>query len=163
MTDAIIAKTDLPAEVQSQGTVDLMVDGANGQAKRVAPCLFEDGDTAPDAGQISEAKLLLLGAIVRWAQQGAGGVQQQVAGPFSMGTFQSHAPGYRLWPSEITQLQDICAGEQQSGPGSIDTAPGLDPGHLPWCDVMFGATGSASCSCGYDIAGRPIYENKPGL
>lgn len=32
--------------------------------------------------------------------------------------------------------------------------------HLPWCSLNFGAT---YCSCGADIAGRPIYENAPGL
>lgn len=160
MTDAIIAKTDLPTEVQARTTVDLMVDGANGQAKRVAPCLFEDGDTAPASSQLSEARLLLLGAIIRWTQQGAGGVGQQSAGPFMVGAIPSQATGYRLWPSEITQLQEICSGIAPATLGSIDTAPGVDPGHLPWCDVMFG---SSSCSCGYDIAGRPIYENKPGL
>lgn len=163
MTDSIIGKTDLPTEIQSRPTVDLMVAGANGQAKRIAPCLFEDGDTAPNPSQLAEAKLLLLGAIVRWTQQGAGGVQQQTAGPFMVGTIASQSTGYRLWPTEIVQLQDICSGSPEAGPGSIDTAPGLDPGHLPWCDVMFGAVGTASCSCGYDIAGRPIYENKPGL
>jgi hypothetical protein len=42
-----------------------------------------------------------------------------------------------------------------SGAYSIDTAPPLDPSHLPWCSVYFGA---AYCSCGWDIAGQPIFE-----
>lgn len=154
----IIVKTDLPTDVQTEDTVDLMVAGANGQAARVAPCLFSD-DPAPSEGQLSEARLVLLGAIVRWSQQRGGGVQQQTAGPFSVG-FVSHSAGYRLWPTEITQLQDICSGGGSPSIGAIDTAPAVGSGHLPWCDVMFGST---SCSCGYDIAGRPIYENAPGL
>lgn len=28
-------------------------------------------------------------------------------------------------------------------------------GHAPWCDLMFGGT---TCSCGYALAGYPIYE-----
>lgn len=162
----IIQVTDLPSAVQQDSSAALMVAGANGQAERVAPCLFWEGtadsDTpAPSAGQTAEAKLVLLGAIIRWTQQGAGGVQQQVAGPFSVGTFQSQSTGYRLWPSEITQLQDICSDDSGPAIGSIDTAPSLLSGHLPWCDWMF--NGGTSCSCGYDIAERPIYENAPGL
>lgn len=162
MTDAIIAATDLPVAIQSRDTVGLMVDGANGQAKRVAPCLFDD-ENAPTEGQLAEAKLVLLGAIIRWTQQGASGVGQQSAGPFSVGAIPSQATGYRLWPSEITQLQDICEGTAEGTISSIDTAPGLFSGHLPWCDVSFGGVGTSSCSCGFSIAGRPIYENAPGL
>jgi hypothetical protein len=159
MTTEIIAVTDLPAELQAKDTVELMVAGANGQAERVAPCLFA-ADPAPSAGQLSEAKLLLLGAVVRWSQQGASGTIQQGAGPFTLGV-QTNSSGYRLWPSEIVQLQEICSGGTTPGPGSIDTAPGIDYGHLPWCDWNF--NDRTSCSCGYDIAARPIYENMPGL
>lgn len=160
----IIAVTDLPPDIQSKPTAALMVAGANGQAARVAPCLFYDGDPdsatpAPTQNQLDEAKLLLLGAIVRWTQQGGGGNVQQTAGPFTLGTT-TPATGYRLWPSEIVQLQEICSGSNEGQIGAIDTAPGLYSGHLPWCDVMFGST---NCSCGYDIAQRPIYENMPGL
>lgn len=28
-------------------------------------------------------------------------------------------------------------------------------GHAPWCDLMFGG---ATCSCGYTLAGYPMYE-----
>lgn len=163
MSDAIITKTELPASVQAKDTADLMVRGANGQAKRVAPCLFAEGEDAPAAEKLDEAKLVLLGAIIRWTQQGASGAQQQSAGPFAMTTFQNQSTGYRLWPSEITQLQEICAGGATATVGAIDTAPRLRSGHLPWCDINFGAVGAQSCSCGYDLAGRPIYENKPGL
>lgn len=36
------------------------------------------------------------------------------------------------------------------------TAGGSD--HLPWCSLAFGAS---FCSCGADIAGRPIFEGAP--
>lgn len=42
---------------------------------------------------------------------------------------------------------------------AVDTI-GPSTVHLPWCSLAFGAT---YCSCGVDIAGRPIYESAPGL
>ena len=44
---------------------------------------------------------------------------------------------------------------ETSGAFSIDTGPAFGTAHLPWCSLMLGAT---YCSCGVDIAGRPIYE-----
>lgn len=147
MTD-LIAAEDLPASIAGNPSAALMIAGANGQAARVAPCLVS---TDPAPAQLAEAKLILLGAITRWTQQGASGVQQQVAGPFSVGTFQSQSTGYRLWPSEITQLQAICRGEGD-GPtiGSIDTAPGryLTREHLAGCDFWYRNGNGSSCSCG---------------
>lgn len=43
----------------------------------------------------------------------------------------------------------------QSGAYSVDTVAASGSIHLPWCSGMMGA---AYCSCGADIAGRPIYE-----
>lgn len=43
----------------------------------------------------------------------------------------------------------------QGGAFSIDTV-GSASLHLPWCSSMFGAL---YCSCGFDIAGTPIFEN----
>jgi hypothetical protein len=44
--------------------------------------------------------------------------------------------------------------EEVSGAYSVDTL-GVYVRHVPWCNLMFGAS---YCSCGADIAGRPIYE-----
>lgn len=41
-----------------------------------------------------------------------------------------------------------------SGAFSVDMLGGSTI-HLPWCNLMFGGL---YCSCGADIAGRPIYE-----
>lgn len=38
---------------------------------------------------------------------------------------------------------------------SIDMVPLGGAGHLPWCSLAFGAL---YCSCGVDIAGKPIFE-----
>lgn len=156
---AIIEKTDLPAAIQSAELIDAMIAGANARASRVAPCLTWDGSVEgqPSATteQLDDARLILIGAVKRWAEAGAGSVQSQQAGPFGLTVDTRQRTGYNLWPSEITELQAICS----SGPAgrqafSIDTAPVVST-HLPWCNLMFGA---ASCSCGADIAGEPIYE-----
>lgn len=46
------------------------------------------------------------------------------------------------------------AGESE-GAFVLDRAPANVGRHLPWCAVRFGAL---YCSCGTDIAGRPIFE-----
>lgn len=112
---------------------------------------------APTGDQLSEARLILLGAVKRWAEAGAGSLQSQTAGPFGVTLDTRQRTGFNLWPSEIQGLQGICAGAPAGRQAfSVDTVPttGL-AGHSPYCDLVFGGL---SCSCGYDIAGYPIYE-----
>lgn len=149
---AIISVPDLPESVQTAELVVMMVAGANAKAARIAPCLV-DTDPVPTADQLAEAKLILIGAVKRWVEAGAGAIQQQTAGPFSQTLDTRQRPGFNLWPSEIEQLQAICATEKP-GAFSIDTAPESSI-HLEWCSLSLGA---AYCSCGADIAGVPIYE-----
>lgn len=108
----------------------------------------------PTPDQRAEARLILLGAVKRWSEAGAGAFQSQTAGPFGVQVDTRQRTGFNLWPSEIEGLQEICATAATSGAFSIDTAPAGST-HLPWCDLAFGA---ASCSCGVDIAGEPIFE-----
>lgn len=154
----LISDQDLPSSVLDTvdtSQLELMLAGANAKAKRIAPCLADDADPAPTADQLDEAKLVLLGAIIRWAQAGSGALQQQAAGPFSVTTDTRQRGGYNLWPSEIEQLQSICRGGSNSGAFSIDTAGPDLTNHAPWCALAFAAL---YCSCGADIAGYPIYE-----
>lgn len=157
MTD-IITSTDLPADIAANAMVDTWVAGANARAVRVAPCL---GSTTPGPteDQLAEAKLILVGAILRWSQAGAGALQShtQTAGPFTDGvTFDTRQRGgFNLWPSEITQLQDICKSWVRAA-YSVDTVQ-TSGTHSPICSVYFGG----ACSCGAVIAGAPIYE--PGI
>lgn len=154
MADFIITPDDLPADIRSSELVELMIDGANAKAARVAPCLVSY-DPAPSPYQLAEAKLVLIGAIKRWTEAGSGAVSTQTAGPFSMGVDTRQRTGYHLWPSEITDLQAICStGPTGRQAFSIDTAPAY-ASHLPWCSLSMGAN---YCSCGTDIAGYPIYE-----
>ncbi|MCX5119217.1 hypothetical protein OG992_18690 [Micromonospora sp. NBC_00362] len=149
----IIRPTDLPASLQGVELIDAMVAGANAKASRVAPCLAST-DPLPTADQVAEAKLILLGAVKRWAEAGSGAWQQQTAGPYSVTSDTRQRSGFNLWPSEIEALQALC---RTSGPSAftVDTAPGCGSIHSPICSLNFGAL---YCSCGADIAGFPLYE-----
>ena len=150
----IITSSDLPERLRGHELAALLIEGANSKAVRVAPCLA----TSQDAGILAEAKLILLGAVTRWADSGSGAVTQQTAGPFSVSVDTSQkARGYALWPSEITALQELCStGEVSAAPAfSFTPSGGAASTHRPWCSLMFRAT---YCSCGADIAGAPIYE-----
>ena len=146
----IITSTDLPDDVASNAMVSVWVDGANARASRVAPCLT---DPAATADQIAEARLILIGAVIRWSQAGAGAVQSQAAGPFNMTVDTRQRGGFNLWPSEITQLQDICKNGAKSSAFDFDTVA-CGAVHSVICSIYFGG----SCSCGASIAGEAIYE-----
>lgn len=149
----IIEVTDLPAAIRTGELIDALVAGANAKAARVAPCLT--GSPSPTPGQRDEAKLVLIGAVRRWAEAGSGAVQQQTAGPFSMTTDNRQRTGYNLWPSEIKDLQDICKNADDGRRAfAVDTV-GTGGYHSPICSIYFG---SSTCSCGADLAGQPIYE-----
>lgn len=127
---AIIDVSDLPSAIQSNELVQAMVAGANAKASRVAPCLTwtgEDADRpAPTADQLAEAKLVLIGAVRRWAETSSGALSQQGAGPFSMTVDTRQRTGYNLWPSEIEGLQAVCLAAGEGGPGrafEVDTMP----------------------------------------
>lgn len=135
-----------------------MIDDAYALAVRVAPCL---GDDPLDPAVAAAAKAIIRRAILRWSEQGGGGLttKQELAGPFShMEVYDNRSTKGRLfWPSEITDLQDLCkTATTSSGAFSIDTAPGAGMAtHADICSLRFGAQ---YCSCGADIAGAPLYE-----
>ena len=160
----IITVTDLPAALQSAELVTVMVAGANARASRVAPCLTwnneDDDHPAPSADQLAEARLVLIGAVKRWSEAGAGAVQSQTAGPFGMTVDTRQRTGFNLWPSEIEQLQDICKGDEDASSAfGVDTAPSTITAtviHADICSINFGAD---YCSCGAILTqGWPLYE-----
>lgn len=158
---AIIAATDLPASVQSHELIVALVDGANAKATRVAPCLGWDGTVAdqpaPSLDQIDEARLVLIGAVKRWAETGSGSLQSQTAGPFGMQVDTRQRTGFNLWPSEIEALQEICStGATGREAFAIDTAGAVGVTHAESCALNFGAL---YCDCGADIAGFPLFES----
>lgn len=118
----IIVVYDLPESLKSNELIQVMVDGANAKASRVAPCL----DDNPTAEQLAEARLVLYGAIKRWVETGAGSFQQQAAGIFSATVDTRQRTGFNLWPSEIESLQEICKAAGSGGTGrafEVDTMP----------------------------------------
>lgn len=154
---SILTISDLPVALQTAELVQAMVDGANAKAARVAPCLVASGETSPTDDQLAEARLVLIGAVRRWADAGSGAFQQQTAGPFGVTVDTRQRTGYNLWPSEIESLQDICStGSEGRQAFSLDTAP-TSSNHMPWCSLAFGAT---YCSCGADLTAEqyPLYE-----
>jgi hypothetical protein len=60
-----------------------------------------------------------------------------------------------FWPTEIDQLQSVCAAGTKGKAFSIDTAPTTAGQHSPICARYFGA---AYCSCGLEDLGAAIYE-----
>lgn len=159
---AIIDVIDLPASLQAAELVTVMVAGANARASRVAPCLAWDGSDedkpAPSDDQLAEAKLVLIGAVKRWAEAGSGALSSQTAGPFGQTVDTRQRTGFNLWPSEIEALQAICSTGEPVGRAafSIDTAPSY-AAHMPWCNLAFGAE---YCSCGSDLTNYeyPLFE-----
>ena len=154
---AIISVGDLPEALQASDMISLMVDGANARAARVAPCLVS-ADPAPSADQLAEARLVLVGAVKRWAEAGAGAISQQSAGPFAMALDTRQRGGFGLWPSEINALQDICSTGGEVSATAFSFRPGATGGnHLPWCALNFGAT---YCSSGADLTNGeyPLFE-----
>lgn len=156
-----------PEDLAPFATIDTpkaaaMIADSESMAILTAPCLPDllvvpEGETPADAARrqakLDALKAILRGAILRWNDYGAGVITTTQVGPFG----QTVTPGTRkamFWPSEIEQLQGLCASGDNSKAFAVDTVSGCST-HLPWCSLMFGAT---YCSCGVDIAGFPIYE-----
>ncbi len=138
-----------------------MIEDAEANAILTAPCLSALNTVPVDetvealalrTARLAAVKAILRGAILRWHDTGSGAVQAQTVGPFGQTLDTRVQRRGMFWPSEIEQLQAMCA--SNSGAFSIDI---FDPAsiHQPWCSLAFGAT---YCSCGADIAGYPLYE-----
>lgn len=74
----------------------------------------------------------------------------------------SVAKTYRTGSGRVTIRDEwwdlLSPSASASGAFSISIA-GATSGHLPWCSLMLGAN---YCSCGYDIAGFPLFESADG-
>ncbi len=163
MAEHFITSDDLvPFATIAEAKANEMIEDAEAQAILTAPCIPDlltapEGETPADKARreakVAAVKGILRGAILRWNEAGTGVTQVQAAGPFSQ-TLQYQGRRAMFWPTEITDLQKICAGPKAKA-FALDTAPGGYSAHPPWCSLMFGAT---YCSCGVSIAGEPIYE-----
>lgn len=129
-----------------------MIDDAEAMALLTAPCL---SDLAPDDPKRAATRAILRGAILRWHDAGSGAIRSQQVGPFGQSIDTRQTRRAMFWPSEIEQLQRLCASGASGKAFDIDTSGTALGNHAPWCSLYFGAT---YCSCGADIAGYPIFE-----
>jgi len=151
-----------PFAVIALAKATAMIEDAEATATLRAPCLpgllVAPIDETADALALRTAKLaavkaVLRGAILRWVDAGSGAVVQQTTGPFSA-TIQPQARRSLFWPSEIEQLQGVCATQETGQAFAIDTVSATTTYHADYCSLTLGAL---YCSCGADLAGYPIY------
>ena len=97
-----------------------MIDDATALATLAAPCITADG-----FANSASVKAILRGAILRWNDSGSGALQSQTAGPFGQVLDTRQERRGMFWPSEISQLQSLCAG------GSAYTVSLAGPDYVP--------------------------------
>lgn len=70
----------------------------------------------------------------------------------------SSSRSYKSGKGRVTILDEwwaLLGLVETSGAFAVDMIGGSSSPHLPWCTLMMGGN---YCSCGVDIAGRPIFE-----
>lgn len=109
------------------GQVSALITGAVARATEIAPCLASDDFDKEDA-----AKAIIVEAIVRRLEAGAGSLSLQQAGPFQQAIDTRTSPRTLFWPAEIVELQSLCAAAQQGvGGGALPEGRFGDPVDLP--------------------------------
>lgn len=107
---------------------DAMIADAIAMAARVAPCITDE-----DFEHVAAAKAILRGAILRWHEAGTGAFTQQGAGPFQVSVDTRQQRRGMFWPSEITQLQELCRDGDTTGQAfTIDSTPVDSRGDGMW-------------------------------
>jgi hypothetical protein len=150
----LLTVLDLPADLTPASglTVEQMVEDATALALLAAPCLSASLSLA----QLGQARAILRGAVVRWAEAGSGALQSEAIGTYSYTVDLRQQRRGMFWPSEIAQLQKVC-GLQSSGAFSVDTVGTGGALHADVCSINFGAL---YCSCGAVLTqGAPLYES----
>ncbi len=100
-----------------------MIDGVVARAAQVAPCIT---DATLSATNSAAARDILIEAILRRNDAGSGAIASQTAGPFGQTLDTRNPRKVTFWPSEIEELEAICAnhrGATGGGAFSIDTTP----------------------------------------
>lgn len=106
-----------------------MIDDALARAVRFAPCLTDEDLSE---GNAAAAKAVLREVVLRKNDSGSGALQSQTAGPFGQ-VLDTRQPRRTLfWPSEIGELQSICADHNDeddvAGAFEVDTMPSTATG-----------------------------------
>lgn len=89
----------------SDADLAILIEDAQARAVGVAPCLA--GDLTE--GQRAQVVAVLRGAVTRAATADD---RAMSSGPFTIGPSPSAQPRTLLWPSEIEELQRVCAGRR---------------------------------------------------
>lgn len=105
------AVTLTPSDLAPFATIEeskahALIEDALSRAARFAPCIR---DITLSEDHSFAARGVIRDAVLRKNDAGTGAVQQQTAGPFGQ-TLDTREPRRALfWPSEIAELQAICA------------------------------------------------------
>jgi len=141
-----------------QEKAEQMIEDAEALAMLAAPCLKEES-FQEDGAYRGAVKAVLRSAILRWNDSGSGAVTQAGAAGFQITTDTRQSRRSMFWPSEVEQLRNLCSqfrGEGERAAYGVDMLASRGAVvHRPWCALHFLAL---YCSCGADIAGKPIYE-----
>jgi len=138
-----------------------MIEDVEARARQAAPCIAE-AEFMADADRMAAVRSILRQAVLRWNDAGTGVFTQMGAGPYQASTDTRSERKPLLWPSEISDLREICAAYSGGGEArAFSVRPsgsgyGVGP-HHPWCALMMGAN---YCSCGADLTNYqyPLYE-----
>lgn len=98
-----------PADLTPFSSIDenkaqAMIADAESMAVLVAPCINSDGFS-----NFGAVRAILRGAVLRWNDAGTGAIQAQTAGPFGQTIDTRQERRGMFWPSDIEQLQNLCA------------------------------------------------------
>lgn len=96
-----------PFAVIDEAKAWAMIEDAEAMAVLAAPCI-----TAEGFAQTTAVRAILRGAVIRWNEAGSGALQAQTAGPFGQTLDTRQERRGMFWPSEIVQLQSLCADAQ---------------------------------------------------
>lgn len=153
MAAVVLTPADLAPFAQiDESKALLMIEDALALAARVAPCIVD-----ADFAYAGAAKAVLRGAILRWNDAGSGALQSERVDDYQYTTDNRQTRRGMFWPSEITQLQELCRTSGPAGAFSVDTVSQLGPAHADICTLNFGGL---YCSCGAVLTmNLPLYEN----
>lgn len=146
------------AEIEESKALEMIAD-VEAKAVMAAPCIT-DPEFLADEALNRGVRSILRSAVLRWNDAGTGVFTQLGAGPFQASSDTRSERKPLLWPSEISELRDLCARFRNDDPDrAFSVRPsraGGDP-HQPWCAIHFRA---GYCSCGADLTNYeyPLYE-----
>ena len=124
---AFLTPADLaPFADIDEAKASAMIEDVEARAAQAAPCITETGFLA-DEPRVAAVRSILRQAVLRWNDAGTGVFTQLGAGPYQASTDNRQERKPLLWPSEVTDLRDICSaysGADTSGKAfEVDTMP----------------------------------------